>query len=278
MKNLFSIGEVSKIKNVTIKALRYYHKMGILVPKYIDETTGYRYYSIDQFIHIDIIKGGREIGTSISELQEIFKANSSDKLLEFLNKKKSQAEENIFKMQEIIKNINMINESVEYSKRVVKNNEIEIRHFEKRYVVVAPCKESGSLKELLYYSELDKVIIENNIDINMEKGIIYNLKENRQIQPMYVFNGIKNSIDINSHEHILELPKGNYLISSYNKENEKERIYKVIEYARIHNLKIHSFLELELFNDLFNTETYSCQLQLLVDNNLPFGQEQQGEI
>ncbi|EPZ57246.1 merR regulatory family protein [[Clostridium] sordellii ATCC 9714] len=31
MKNLFSIGEVSKIKGVTIKALRYYHKMGILI-------------------------------------------------------------------------------------------------------------------------------------------------------------------------------------------------------------------------------------------------------
>ena len=45
IKNLFSIGEVSKIK-----ALRYYHKMGILIPRYIDNTTGYRYYSINQFI------------------------------------------------------------------------------------------------------------------------------------------------------------------------------------------------------------------------------------
>ncbi|MDU1455439.1 MAG: MerR family DNA-binding transcriptional regulator [Paraclostridium sordellii] len=44
MKNLFSIGEVSKIKGVTIKALRYYHKMGILIPLHIDNTTGYRYY------------------------------------------------------------------------------------------------------------------------------------------------------------------------------------------------------------------------------------------
>ncbi|OUM46494.1 hypothetical protein BW425_23305 [Bacillus pseudomycoides] len=28
VKNLFSIGEVAKIKDITIKALRYYHKMG----------------------------------------------------------------------------------------------------------------------------------------------------------------------------------------------------------------------------------------------------------
>lgn len=45
MKNLFSIGEVSKKKGVIIKALRYYHKMGILIPRHIDNTTGYRYYS-----------------------------------------------------------------------------------------------------------------------------------------------------------------------------------------------------------------------------------------
>lgn len=50
MKNLYSIGEVSKIKGITIKALRYYHKMGILEPSYIDESSGYRYYSIEQFV------------------------------------------------------------------------------------------------------------------------------------------------------------------------------------------------------------------------------------
>lgn len=38
------------------------------------------------------------------------------------------------------------------------------------------------------------------------------------------------------------------------------------------------FLELELFDDLFNIEIYSCQLQLLVDNNLLFENGQQGEI
>ena len=68
MEKLFSIGEVSKIKEITIKALRYYHKMGILIPKYIDETTGYRYYNIDKFVYIDIIKGCRSLETSIKEI------------------------------------------------------------------------------------------------------------------------------------------------------------------------------------------------------------------
>lgn len=73
MKNLYSIGEVSKIKKITVKALRYYHKVGILIPKYIDDNTGYRYYSIDQFIYIDVIKGCRALGTSIAKLRKFLR-------------------------------------------------------------------------------------------------------------------------------------------------------------------------------------------------------------
>ena len=51
--------QVSKFKGITIKDLRYYHKIGTLIPKYIDEYWGYRYYSIDQFVYIGIIKGCR---------------------------------------------------------------------------------------------------------------------------------------------------------------------------------------------------------------------------
>ncbi len=54
-KGLMSIGEVSKIKNVSIKALRYYDKIGILVPSYVDSNSGYRYYSVEQLRIVDLI-------------------------------------------------------------------------------------------------------------------------------------------------------------------------------------------------------------------------------
>ena len=54
-KRYFSIGEVSKLKDVTIKALRYYHDIGLLTPAYINPENGYRYYTINQFFYLDII-------------------------------------------------------------------------------------------------------------------------------------------------------------------------------------------------------------------------------
>ena len=68
--------------------------MGILIPKYIDEETGYRYLSIDQFVHIDIIKSCRTLGTSILELQDIFKNPNTEKLLKFRDKKEGSRRKN----------------------------------------------------------------------------------------------------------------------------------------------------------------------------------------
>ncbi|EQK41912.1 merR regulatory family protein [[Clostridium] bifermentans ATCC 638] len=264
MKNLYSIGEVSKIKKITVKSLRYYHKVGILIPKYIDDNTGYRYYSIDQFIYIDIIKGCRALGTSIAELQEIFKDCETEKLLKYLHVKRAQAEENIIKMKEIITNIDNLNSSVESSKELIKDGEIRIKHFNKRYIVVEPCKEVGSLKELIPYSELEKTIKNKNLNVSIERGIGYDFDSNGKVEPFYVFSEIINEENIKIDKHIDLLPEGDYLTLAYTKENEEDCINKIVKYIKENKLEVKKFIEIELFNDFFNTKTYSCQIQILI--------------
>lgn len=267
MKKLFSIGEVSKIKEITIKALRYYHKMGILIPKYIDESSGYRYYSIDQFVYIDIIKGCRSLGTSIKELQEIFQQCDTDKLLEFLEVKRYEAEENINKMNKVIENIDTLRDTITSSKEILNENEISIKFFETRYIVVLPCREAGSLKELLYYSDLDKLILEKNIKISVQRGVIYNVNNNRSLEARYVFNGVEEYKDIKNDKNIKVLPEGRYLTIVYNTENKKESIKKVFDYIEENNISIDSIIEFDLFNDIFDTKTYSSQIQIFLDNH-----------
>ena len=52
---MYKIGDFSKMSKVTIKALRYYEKEGLIVPAYIDENNGYRYYESKQLIDISKI-------------------------------------------------------------------------------------------------------------------------------------------------------------------------------------------------------------------------------
>ena len=52
MDGYMTIGEVAKVKQISIKALRYYEKIGILKPAYCDPDTGYRYYKNEQMLAI----------------------------------------------------------------------------------------------------------------------------------------------------------------------------------------------------------------------------------
>ncbi|WP_396022504.1 helix-turn-helix domain-containing protein [Bacillus cereus group sp. BfR-BA-01379] len=269
MKKLFSIGEVAKIKDITIKALRYYHKMGILIPKHVEESTGYRYYSIDQFIHIDIIKSCRELNTSIVELQEIFKECNTDKLLRFLQVKREEAEEHIKKMKEVMETIDDLHEKVGSSQEILKNDGISIEFFEQRYVVVAPCKEVGSLQELLYYSDLEKIVqdYEEKMEMEMEMGILYNVNANWDVEPKYVFNKVRDGVHMEDMQNIKVLPGGEYITLAYSKENEEERRNTIMKYIKENNIGVESFIEVELVSDIFNAETYSCQIQILIGDS-----------
>ena len=45
---MLKIGEFSKLAHLTVKALRFYEKEKLLVPAFIDEWTGYRFYETSQ--------------------------------------------------------------------------------------------------------------------------------------------------------------------------------------------------------------------------------------
>mgnify|MGYP000023241084 CR=1 FL=1 len=46
---MLKIGEFSKLTRISIRMLRHYDEIGLLVPENVDEFTGYRYYSEEQY-------------------------------------------------------------------------------------------------------------------------------------------------------------------------------------------------------------------------------------
>ncbi|MEG0295272.1 MAG: MerR family transcriptional regulator [Clostridium sp.] len=263
MEKLFSIGEVSKIKNITIKALRYYQKVGILIPKHIDSSTGYRYYSLEQFIHIDIIRGCRELGTSIIELQELFKESDTDKLINFMKIKRIEAEETIKKMKSIINNIDSLSDAVSYSKELLNDKEVNKKFIEKRYIATVPCNEIGNLKELIYYSNLEKIMEEQGLKPKIEGGIMYMLDSNNNFKEIKVFNVVEVK-DESVSEYIQVLNEGMYLTVNYTKENEKEQTEKLHKYIKENSISVKMYIEVDLFNDIFSTDSYSSQIQAYI--------------
>ena len=67
---LISIGTLSKLTGVHIKSLRYYDRLGILRPAYIDPASGYRYYSFPQIHVVDAIQLCVDLGIPLRQFSD----------------------------------------------------------------------------------------------------------------------------------------------------------------------------------------------------------------
>ncbi|MCI6057012.1 MerR family transcriptional regulator [Anaerotignum sp.] len=77
MKKFLTIGEVSKIKRVSAKSLRYYEKLGILIPAYTNKETGYRYYTVEQLLIIELIHICVELGIPLKNFKTYITSQES---------------------------------------------------------------------------------------------------------------------------------------------------------------------------------------------------------
>lgn len=92
-KKLFRIGEVAKMFHISMGTLRHYEQEGILTPEYIDERTGYRYYSTRQFEVLNTIRYLRVLDIPLSEIAEFLKNRDVDIIEEKLVHQKELIEE-----------------------------------------------------------------------------------------------------------------------------------------------------------------------------------------
>lgn len=113
---MFKIGDFSKMSKVTIKALRYYEKEGLIKPSYIDESNGYRYFESKQLLDISRIVSLKQIGLSIDEIKSIF--NNKSSLDEILKNKKRQIENAIFEYNYQLSKINYLLEEKEMKEEI----------------------------------------------------------------------------------------------------------------------------------------------------------------
>ena len=58
---------MAKLHKISIQTLRYYDQLGLFRPVYVDQESNYRYYTIDQFSQLDIIKYLKYLGMPLKD-------------------------------------------------------------------------------------------------------------------------------------------------------------------------------------------------------------------
>lgn len=87
-KELFQIGDVAKMFHISVGTLRHYEKIGLLQPEYIDNETGYRYYSTRQFECLNTIRYLRVLDMSLSQIRDFLKNKDINKIQKMLQEQK----------------------------------------------------------------------------------------------------------------------------------------------------------------------------------------------
>lgn len=78
---MLKISEFSKLSHLTIKALRFYEKEGLLKPASVDEWSGYRFYETSQLEIAAKIKSYRQLDLSIEEIKAVFNGTDVKEIL-----------------------------------------------------------------------------------------------------------------------------------------------------------------------------------------------------
>ena len=68
---MFKIGDFSRLAQVSVRMLRHYDKLGLLVPSYTDRFTGYRYYTVDQLPRLNRIVALNGLGLTLQEIADL---------------------------------------------------------------------------------------------------------------------------------------------------------------------------------------------------------------
>lgn len=65
---MFRIGDFSRLTRVSVKMLRHYDEIGLLLPIYVDPATSYRYYAADQLPLLNRIIALKDLGFSLDQI------------------------------------------------------------------------------------------------------------------------------------------------------------------------------------------------------------------
>ncbi|WP_232374727.1 MerR family transcriptional regulator [Mycolicibacterium mengxianglii] len=79
MTERLSIGDFSRMTQLSVKALRHYHDVGLVTPVYVDPATGYRYYSQQQIPTVQVVRRLRELDMPVAEVRAVLAAQPAQR-------------------------------------------------------------------------------------------------------------------------------------------------------------------------------------------------------
>jgi DNA-binding transcriptional MerR regulator len=124
---MYSIGEFSRITSLTVKTLRFYHDKGLLVPAYVDDQTGYRYYDVRQIDRARMITLLRSLEFTLEQIAEMLaQAEDEADLVDFLEQQRTRLAEKMRQYKGVLVSLEQIINTEKEARKTMKNSTFKV--------------------------------------------------------------------------------------------------------------------------------------------------------
>lgn len=246
MNQYLSIGKVSKMKNVSIKSLRYYDKIGILKPAFINAETNYRYYTEEQLYLLDAVTLCIKLGIPLKDLNR-YVENDSINLQKLLYDGKILAEEKIMEIHRCLETLQETLRMLSFSEsgmakipesksgRMLPDGFYRNR-LDARTILTVPLEDIDTPK---YYGQhILKLFVtaqQMGINVSYPSGVLHEYRQGMPKRHMFLLVHTENAQDTSSltdNGAVRVLPAGEYIcrkISAHMSDSVREEMKEVLK-------------------------------------------------
>ncbi|MCT4592963.1 MAG: MerR family transcriptional regulator [Anaeromicrobium sp.] len=241
MNNKFSIGEMSKLHNTSIKTLRYYDEIGLFKPIEVNKNNGYRYYSVEQFEKLNTINYLKFLGIPLKEIKTYLETRNIDYFLELLKKEKDITEDKIKQLMVIKSRFENRIEEIERAQRIKELDVVKIKKIKERKIlslkenIHTKLKLEICLRNLVNRAKIGSAIMIGRVGLTVS---IENIRKHKFNEYNSIFILLEENMD---NELVKTLKEGEYASIYYRgcDHRESEKYFKIIiTYLEKNNYKI----------------------------------------
>lgn len=160
---MYTIGETSRILNISIQAIHLYQKWGLITPNYINPQSGYRYFDDKNIEELYDIKMLQHAGFSLKEIKSLSNINEEDKLL-LLDKKTKELDDHIKNLNTALNYLKDKSHGLRLINTREDISEIKVKYYKDRAGSLVESSDDRSMEEHLKQIH----ILNKSIDVDNE--------------------------------------------------------------------------------------------------------------
>lgn len=135
MKGYLSISDFARLRNVNPKSLRYYERIGALIPAYTDPETGYRYYALEQLVEMDMILMCLELDIPLREAERYRQPDQTLDIRSLLQDGQQKAREKLVHLRNTMQQMEEALRRIEENQGAQRQGGICRRHLSRRLIL-----------------------------------------------------------------------------------------------------------------------------------------------